>query len=119
MPLFTKQKQSPFKPVENQISLRSLTAPAVTPPSVFMQENIQKGKHKLILIGETLPQLQPLLLLSDLVLSLHQKCDNSGRGVTEVAAFSPLVLLPLPLLFRGLGGRPGSQPTSLYFTISL
>lgn len=104
--------------MENQISLQSLTAPPVVPRSVFMQENIQKGKHELILTGETLSQFQPPLLLSDLVLSLHQRCDDGGREVTKVAGFSPLLLLPLPLLFRGHGCRAGSQPISLYFTIS-
>ena len=83
-----------------------------------MQENIQKGKHELILIAETLSQFQPVLPLSDLVLSLHWRCDDGDREVTKVAGFSPLLLLPLLLLFRGDGCRAGSQSINLYFTIS-
>lgn len=108
MPLFTEQKQTPSKPMANQFNLESLTAPPVTPRSVFRQENIQEGKHEHILIAETLPQFQPCLLLSDLILSLHQRY-NSGREVTKISGFSPSLLQPLPLLIWGHSCRTGSQ----------
>jgi len=86
------------------------------PRSVFVQENTQKGKYELVITTETPSQFQLPLPLSDLVLSLPWRCDESDREVTKVAGFSPLLLLPLPLLFRGDSCRPGSQPTSFIVT---
>lgn len=117
MLLITKQKQSPSKPMENQISLRSLTAPPFTPWSVLMQENIQKCKHELILIAENISQLQPLLPLSDLGLLLLQRCDYSVKEVTKVGGFNPLLLLLVWLgdTAAGLGVNPSVySPQSLH-----
>lgn len=70
---------------------------------VFTQENMQNDEHELVLRPGTPSQFQPPLLLSDLALPLHQRCDNSGREMTKAAGFSLLFAAPSALAVQGTG----------------
>lgn len=96
MPLLTKQKQSPSKPIENQISLQSLTTPVML-HSVFTQENVLKDKRELILRPGTPSHCcsQTWLYHCTEVWQQWQRDNQCCRVQAVVCCW------PLPLLFRG------------------
>lgn len=64
---------------------------------------MQKDKHELILRPGPPSQFQRPLLLSDLALPLHQRCDNSSREMTKAAGFSLVFAAGSALAFQGTG----------------
>lgn len=97
-PLLTKQKQSPSKPVENQISLGSLTTP---PHSVFIFLMCKRTNMNLSSDLESLPCCSPQCCSQTWLFPCTRGVAIAAKRWARLQGSLCCLLLALPFLFRG------------------